>query len=159
MDEYVTTGTCTGMDVFEIAITLMDELNDAGKYRHEDTKEYQNRTRSILNVLQGELYMYSDTYKKNADWESGRRPVPAKLTDLYTTIDLDDYICLTVMPYGLASHLLMDENPSAAAFFQQRYDELKLQLQRGIPSDSEDIEDVYGLRGGINPYNEFSLWS
>lgn len=156
---YVTTGTTTGMDVFEIAITLMDELNDSGAYQHEDTVEYQNRTKAILNVLQGELYMYSDTYKKNTEWASGRRPVPAKITDLEAVIDLDDYICTTVMPYGLAAHLLMDENPSTASFFQQRYDELKAQLQRGMPVESVDIEDLYGPRGGISPYNEFSLWS
>ena len=156
---YTTTGTTTGMDVFEAAITLMDELNDEGKYKHEDTEEYRKRTRSILNILIGELYIYSDTYKKNQDWEKGRRPVAAMLEDLYTEIDLDDYICRTVMPYGLAAHLLLDENPTTAGFFQQRYDELKLGLMRGMPAESEDIEDVYGLRGGINPYNEFSIWS
>lgn len=153
---YTTTGTTTGMDVFETAITLMDELNDAGKYKHEDTEEYRQRTKAILNILIGELYVYSDTYAKNQDWEKGRRPVPAMLEDLYTEIDLDDYICRSVMPYGLAAHLLLDENPSSAGFFQQRYDELKAQLQRGLPAESEDIVDIYG---GINPYNEFGMWS
>jgi hypothetical protein len=78
------------------------------------------------------------------------------LEDLYTEIDLDDYICRSVMPYGLAAHLLLDENPSTAGFFQQRYDELKAQLSRGLPAESEDIIDVYG---GIEPYNEFGMWS
>ena len=153
---YTTTGTTTGMDVFETAITLMDELNDAGKYKHEDTEEYRQRTKAILNILIGELYVYSDTYAKNQDWEKGRRPVPAMLEDLYTEIDLDDYAAGTVLPYGLASHLLMDENPSTANFFQQRYDELKAMLMRGMPGESEDIVDVYGV---IEPYNEFSRWA
>lgn len=153
---YQTTGTTTGMDVFEIAINLMDELNDEGKYKHEDTEEYRMRTRAILNVLIGELYPFSDTYKKNQEWQTGRRPVAQMLEDLYTEIDLDDYICRSVMPYGLAAHLLLDENPSTAGFFQQRYDELKAQLSRGLPAESEDIIDVYG---GIEPYNEFGMWS
>ena len=55
---YTTTGTTTGMDVFETAITLMDELNDAGKYKHEDTEEYRQRTKAILNILIGELYVF-----------------------------------------------------------------------------------------------------
>ncbi len=155
---YSTTGTLTGMDVFQRAITLMDELDDEGKYKYEDTDEYRHRTLSILNVLISELYPYSDTYKLSSDWDTGRRPVPAFLDDLYTEIDLDDYCAGTVLPYGLASHLLLDENPSTASFFQQRYDELKASLMRGMPTVSEDIEDVYGLRGGINPYNEFSRW-
>ena len=140
---------------------MMDELNDTGKYKHEDTTEYLNRTLAILNILQGELYFYSDTFPKWQEWESGRRPVLLPLDDLYTAIDLDDYCAGTVMPYGLAAHLLLDENPSAAGFFQQRYDELKSALMRGLGKTnvSEDIEDVYGPKGGIFPYNEFSRWA
>ena len=153
---YQTTGTTTGMDVFESAITLMDELNDEGKYKNADTEEYRMRTRAILNVLIGELYPFSDTYKKNQEWQPGRRPVAQMLEDLYTEIDLDDYIGRSVMPYGLAAHLLLAEDPSTAGFCQQRYDELKAQLSRGLPAESEDIIDVYG---GIEPYNEFGMWS
>ena len=65
---YQTTGTITGMDVFQRAITMMDELNDEGKYKHDDTKEYQDRSLAILNTLQNELYPYSDTYPKWQEW-------------------------------------------------------------------------------------------
>lgn len=158
---YQTTGTITGMDVFQRAITMMDELNDAGQYRHADTKEYQDRTLAILNVLQNELYPYSDTCPKYTEWEKGRRPVLLPLEDLYTEIDLDDYCSGTVLPYGLAAHLLLDENPSAAGYFQQRYDELKAMLMSGAgrPGESEDIADLYGPCGGIYPYNELSRWA
>lgn len=157
---YVTTGTVTGMDVFQRAITMMDELDDSGKYRHDDTVEYQNRTVAILNILQGELYFYSDTFPKRQEWESGRRPVLEPLASLYDTIDLDDYCAGTVMPYGLAAHLLLDENPTAAGFFEQRYEELLrgLMAGRGTLASSEDIEDVYGPKGGIHPYNDHSRW-
>lgn len=63
------------------------------------------------------------------------------------------------MPYGLAAHLLMQEDPSSANFFQQRYEELLNMLRRGLPSESEDIVDLYGECGGISPYNEFGMWS
>ena len=152
---YTTTGTITGMDVFQRAITLMDELNDSGQYRYDDTQEYWNRTLAILQILQNELYPYSDTYKKNQDWQTGRRPIATTLDSMSDTIDLDDYCAGTVMPYGLASHLLMAEDPSSANFFQQRYDELKMSLMRGMPAVSEDIVDVYG---GLEPYNEFGRW-
>ena len=159
--DYQTTGTITGMDVFQRAITMMDELDDSGKYKYEDTTEYLNRTLAILNVLQGELYFYSDTFPKWQEWEQGRRPVLMPLQDLYTAIDLDDYCAGTVMPYGLAAHLLLDENPQTAGFFQQRYEELLrgLMTGKGKMTVSEDIEDIYGFRGGISPYNEFSRWS
>jgi len=152
---YQTTGTITGMDVFQRAITIMDELSDDGKYKHADTDEYRHRTLAILNVLQNELYPFSDTFKKNQDWGKGRRPVLPALEDLYSEIDLDDYCAGTVLPYGLVAHLLMSEDPANANFCQQRYDELKMQLMRGMPAESEDIVDVYG---GLWPYNEFGRW-
>jgi hypothetical protein len=82
--------------------------------------------------------------------------VAAQLEDLYSEIDLDDYCAGTVLPYGLAAHLLMSEDPSSANFCQQRYDELKASLQRGMPAESEDITDLYG---GLEPYNEFGMWA
>ena len=137
--------------VFDIAMGLMDELNEQGVTMTSDTKEYHNRTLFILNALRGELYPYSDTYKLG---EPGIRPIVSVIPDFKTDIDLDDYICQTVMPYGLAAHLLLDENPSAAAFFNDRYAELVALLSRGLPQGSVDIEDVYG---GIE-YGEFSHW-
>lgn len=147
----------TAQEVFEYAMTLMDELNEStGKADTGDTKEYKNRTLAILNILRGQLYPYSDTYETG---ESGKRPIAAKITDFTSAIGLDDYICQSVMPYGLAAHLLMQEDPSSANFFQQRYEELLNMLRRGLPSESEDIVDLYGECGGISPYNEFGMWS
>ncbi len=138
--------------VFETAMTLMDELNEStGKADTGDTKEYKNRTLKILNILRGELFPFSDTF---AVVTVGKRPICPTIDDFDTAIGLDDYICQSVMPYGLAAHLLMQEDPSSANYFQQRYDELKALLSRGLPAESEDIEDVYGSF----PYNEFSRW-
>ena len=137
--------------VFDIAMGLMDELSESGATDTSDTKEYKNRTLFILNALRGELYHYSDTYKAEVP---GKRPIVRYIDDFQTPIDLDDYICQTVMPYGLAAHLLLDENPSAAGYFNDRYQELYALLARGLPQGSEDIEDLYG---GIE-YGEFSRW-
>ena len=152
---YQTTGRITGMDIFQRAVTIMDELSDEGKYKYEDTDEYRNRTLAILNILQNELYPFSDTYKKNDEWKRGRRPVLESLDDLYTELDLDDYCAGSVMPYGLAAHLLLNEGPSTANFCQQRYEEMKAEAQRGMPAYSEEIVDLYG---GLKPYNDFGEW-
>lgn len=146
----------TGQDIFNTAMGMMDEVQN-GNPNTGDTAEYKDRTLYILNALAGELYPYSDTYTIG---EPGKRPIVSPITSMTDEIGLDDYICRTVMPYGLAAHLLLDENPSSASFFQQRYEELLRGLRAGgIPTASEDIVDVYGGCGGIEPYNEFSLWS
>lgn len=145
----------TAQQVFDIAMGMMDEVSDRGETVTADTTEYLNRTLFILNALRGELYPYSDTWELE---EEGERPIARLIESLDSNIPLDDYICQTVMPYGLAAHLLLDENPSSASFFNQRYEELKAGLARGLPTMSADIEDIYGVAGGIEPYNEFGMW-
>lgn len=141
----------TAQQVFEYAMHLMDEVNESsGKADNADTKEYKNRTLAILNILRVECYPASDTYIAQA----GKRPVCAEIKDFEEPIGLDDGICQGVLPYGLAAHLFLDENPSAASYFQQRYEEALVTAMRGIPAGSEDIT---GLYGGIE-FGQFSHW-
>jgi hypothetical protein len=123
--------------VFDSAIHLMDEQNETnGKTRTQDTKEYEFRTLSILNVLRNELYPYSDTYEVRTD---GRRPVCVELTSMEQPIDLDDALCQSVLPYGLAAHLLLGENDTMASFFNQRYAEMLNELRSRSTAEWEDI--------------------
>lgn len=131
----------TAQRVFDLTMALMDEMSETGETDTSDTKEYKNRTLNILNVLRGELYPFSDTYQETSP---GKRPIAVVIQNFTDEIVLDDYICQSVLPYGLAAHLLLDENPSSAGFFQQKYDELKASLARGLQKSSEEIEDVYG---------------
>lgn len=136
--------------VYEMAIALMDSMSDSGQADVADNDEYKHRALTILNILRGELYPYSDTHETDDEG----RPIAALIRDFEKPIDLDDYICQSIMPYGLAAHLLLQEDPAAANFFQQRYDELKMRLHIGLPTGSEEIEDVYGGW----PHNDFGSW-
>lgn len=131
--------------IFNNAMALMDEFSTTkvdGRYvpNANDTEEYKARTLPTLNILGGELYPYSDTYIPGED---GKRPIFPVVDDIEADVELDDYICRTVLPYGLAANLLLQEDPAVANFFQQRYDELRGNLQRGMPAVSVDMEDVY----------------
>lgn len=142
------------LDVFKLTMAKIDELNDKGEADTTDTREYKNRTLQILNILQGELYPYSDAYDPA---EAGKRAIALPIINFEEPIvSLDDYICRTVLPYGLAAHLLLDENPAMAGFFQQRYEELKRSLANGIAAVSEDIIDVYG--NGRFEHCEYGYW-
>lgn len=142
----------TAQWIFEKAMHLMDEVSEStGQADTADTKDYKHRTLPILNVLRVECFPYSDTY---AVVEPGRRPVCPEINDFDSEIGLDDGICQGVLPYGLAAHLLLDENPSLASYFQQRYEELLNALKRGMPTGSEEIVNLYG---GIE-YGKFARW-
>lgn len=123
----------TGQAIFDKAMALADA-------KGEDTQEYKNRSVSLLNILTGELYPYSDTFTAA---QSGKRPVATLIRSLSDTVDLDDYCAGSILPYGLAAHLLTTEDPNLASFLQQRYEEMCALVARGFPQEFEAIEDAY----------------
>ena len=138
--------------IFEKAMHLMDEISPAtGAADHADTGAYKNRTLAILNLLRVECFPASDTYQVS---EPGKRPICPEITDFESPIALDDGICQGVLPYGLAAHLLLEENPGMAAYFNGRYAEGLAAARRAIPAWAQDIADRYG---GIG-FERFARW-
>jgi hypothetical protein len=129
----------TAQEIFEIAMALMDEQDSAAD--SNDTAEYKQRTLYILTALRGELYPFSDTFAASAD---GRRPICPAVTAFDTPLGLDDFLCQTILPYGLAARLLLEENPVIASFFEQRYEELLSRYGGAGLAVSEAILDLYG---------------
>lgn len=144
--------TATMSDVFDVAIAVMDEINDSGKTQTADTEEYKRRTPGIMNILLAECYPYSDLKDPDAADSSWRRvDMDAWEDNLYK---IDNTLALGIMPYGLAANLLVDENPAAASYFQQRYDELLRGKKSRTPADVGEVENLYG---GIE-YGHFAMW-
>lgn len=142
----------TAQQVFDLAVQLMGAADrSSGRTDTADTAEYKNRTLAILNVLQSECLTCSDTYSPG---EGGARPVGPLVEDFATYLALDDGICLGALPYGLAAHLLLEENPSSAAYFNDRYEQRRTDLKNSVPRRFEPIETVYG---GIE-FGRFSSW-
>lgn len=142
----------TAQQIFDLAVQLMGAADRVtGRTDTADTAEYKNRALSILNVLQNECLDCSDTYAPGA---GGIRPVCPLLADFTTPLALDDGVCLGVLPYGLAAHLLLDENAPSAAFFNDRYEQRKTAMKNSIPRGFAPIENVYG---GIE-FGRFASW-
>lgn len=115
-------------DVFNIAMSLMDEESSDGTYAGYPD-EYKKKAWPILTVLQAELIA-------NA----------VAVTSDQSTLTVDDRTANMVLPYGLASHLLITEDTTRASFFNARYDELK----RKRPAKIAKITDVYGVIDGVS---------
>ena len=140
-------------DVFDKAIHWLDEQNEStGATLTSDTKEYSLRTPNILNMYLNVVYPYSDTY---AAREDGRRPFMEPVTAMTDEMDLDAYICMSVLPYALAAGIVKEENPAIANTALQIYAENLQRARSTLPAAVEDVDDVYG---GIE-YGEFSRWS
>ena len=131
-------------DIFEAAMGLMDELSAEGEAQTSDTAEYVLRTPAIINMLAGELKMLTG---EREDW------LPVESLDDAAPV-ADASYALSALPYGLAANLLVDENPSAASFYQQRYEELRAYYLSRFRTSVENIERLYG---GVE-YGEFAAW-
>lgn len=129
--------------VFAAAMGLMDELDPQGGAQSADTKDYERRAPAILNALCAELRTLTG---ESEGW------LPASGTE--DLLPVEENYGLSALPYGLAANLLVDENPSAASFYQQRYEELRAMFIARLPASVEDIELLYGGVGG----GSFSRW-
>ena len=142
----------TAQEVFDRAMHLMAESDDStGATVTADTQEYKVKSVGILNVLINECYPYSDTFQAL----EGKRGVLDPIYTLSDDIDMDDFLCGSVLPYGLAAELLKLEDASIANYLYQRYRELLELAKTSIAASSESIVDVYGIG---TEYNEFSRW-
>lgn len=132
----------TGQQVFDMAIHLMDEQNEAtGQTVTGDTKEYLLRSVNLLNVLKHECYDVSDTWQPGED---GKRGVCTYIESLDEDLDLDDVVAQGALPYGLASRLLLGENDVLADFFEQKFQEMLALLRRKSVAVFESIPLYYG---------------
>lgn len=131
-------------DVFNAAMAIMDELSNTGQAQTTDTKEYEYRTPSIINMMVSELKMLTGDFE---DWLAVEG-----MDDLVP--EANTSYALGCMPYGLAANLLVDENPTAASFYQQRYEELRNVY---VSRQSASIDDITNFYGGIE-HGEFSWW-
>lgn len=119
----------TAKQVYDQALVLLDEVTETGTVLADQPEYYQAKTLSILTSLQAELLPLSE--------------IPTVISSLSQELLLPDRTCLLVLPYGLAAHLLIQEDVNTASFYNSRYDELKVK----IPTEVSTIESVYGLSG------------
>ena len=120
-------------EIYDITMALMDEMIDNTTLEqtpnpdYPSTKDYQARTPGILTILQTEVVMFLKA--KGIDIDSLPR-----LETMEDNVDLDDNICMGVLPYGLAARLLGQEDTAMSSYFSQLYNS-------GLASAAESSDD------------------
>jgi hypothetical protein len=138
--------------VFDKAIHWIDAQNEStGSTNTADTKEYALRTPSIISLYLNVVYPYSDTYRNRED---GRRPYLEPVRSMTDELDLDAYICMSVLPFALAAGLLVEENDAVANAALQIYQE-NLARAAALPAAVGEVEDVYG---GLE-HGQYGRWA
>lgn len=125
----------------------MDEMLDSGAVDENSTRDYKARTPGILTILQTECII---ALKK----VGAKVQTLDAITNMTQDVDLDDDICMGVLPYGLAARLLGQEDSSLANYFSSLYegrlDNAVLSASSKYIAKQEQRPDVYSslLRAG-----------
>jgi hypothetical protein len=125
----------TAVEIFELTLGLIDEDDQDGAY--------EARVLPLLRILRSEIVRVL----------SRGAQVP-ELDSLDDELGLPDDICESVVTYGVAANLLLEEDPARASFFESKYEEELVKAVRRTPGEFAAINDIYG---GIE-YGEFGSW-
>lgn len=123
----------TAKQVYDMALVLMDEVTDSGTIEIEDPEAVEAKALNLLTQIQAELLPLSVT--------------PSIITSLEDTLHLSDRDALLIAPYGLAAHLLLNEQSEAAPFYNSRYEELKRKRRSTIAPITDNYNVINGMRG------------
>lgn len=130
----------TVQDVYNSALAIMNEDSD---------QSYETRVIPLVNSLIGQCWQMSEDYDtgSRAIWE----PVDSMDDEI---IGIDQHIALSVMPFGLASLLYLDEDSIRANSWWQVYQDGLVDARRS-PAKFKGIEDVYGI---LQSNNQDGRW-
>lgn len=120
----------TVQDVYNSALAIMNEVTDPS---------YENRVVPLVNSLIGQCWQMSEEY------DTGSRSMWTPVTDINDEIiGIDQNIAMSVMPFGLAALLYLDEDSVRSNSWWQVYQDGLIDARR-TPAQFERIEDVYGI--------------
>lgn len=141
----------TAQEIYEAAISLLDRRSQSDQTADNDENaDYKARTLDILNGLRFECAAASYNYNTR----KGNRNVD-KITDFDKPIlGIDDAVAQEAMPFGLAYHLVLQEDPTTADYLRLKYEESLAIFKREIPAEFEPIGSPYGG----NEWGEFARW-
>lgn len=120
----------TAQDVYEVALALMDEVEEDGKF----TATNDEKAPYLIDLLQRDLAFAEDV------------TVSTAISALTDSLVISDDTAMRIMPYGLAAKIaLADKDADAYNEYQSTYERLK----RTIRIDEADITDEYDVLTGL----------
>lgn len=122
----------TGLQLFNLTMGLMRKLVDDGTVNEATTKKFKAQAPYVITILQAELLKAENSTL-----------APVIIESLDNNLLIQDDTVIRIAPYGLAAQLLIEQNPDKAAFYNDKYEELK----RKIPAKFVSITDIYSIGG------------
>lgn len=124
----------TVQQVYDAALAIMHEAADTS---------YEQRVVPLVNTLIGQCWQMS------AEYDTGRRDMWRPVETVSDEImGIDQHIALSVMPFGLAALLYIDEDDARSNSWWAIYQEGLVDARRS-PAEFAAIEDVYDCMDAI----------
>ena len=150
-------------EAFPCSDTYADQLetySELTAYAPWDRVTYKGGRYRCLQTCQG------ISPENTAYWalisRPGKRPVHPPVTEMTDVVDMDDFICLSVLPAGLAALFVLDEDKDKYNAYWGDYQNRLAQARATLPAGDgfEDVENPYSFSGagaGIE-YGWFGRW-
>lgn len=113
-------------EIFDMALALINERDSSGAY-HSDVEDFEKNATSMITLLnQRLLYLQCHITGRdisNTTWDR-------TITSLDDPLTLNDKILLHVMPYALASMLILEEDSQRSAYFYSLFKDAEEKVMR-----------------------------
>jgi hypothetical protein len=120
----------TCQKIYEYALALMNMTKDDADY--EDSTIL-----GMLGVMANEVLDVSNSIAQRA----GRDPVLSvpPFGQMSADVPLEDKICTSVLPYGLAAKLMLEDDTTMASYFNAEYSQRAAQYAKPYLAVVEDV--------------------
>jgi len=136
---------------------------EKGDYAEGESVVYEGRRYLCIEDTDGADALPTDTTYWRDMGKAGKRPTHPSVTGLTDSVFMDDFICLTALPAGLAALFVYDEDTTKYNAFWGDYMNRLAQARATLPASDgfEEIENPYAFGGagaGIE-YGRFGRWA
>ena len=126
---------------YERAMALINERDSGGAY-HSDVRDFENNTPEFVNTAVTLLWLddcvIREVSVRDISWDF--QPV----TSMEDTVPLHDALASGVLPFLLASLLLLEEDHTRAEYFYRLYTDAKLRIMSAFATARRgSVKNVY----------------
>lgn len=130
----------TGKDIYDLALHLIGCKNADGT-DNEDCADYKSRSAALINILLAENQKLDRSLRN----DKSARIIP--LLSLENNVRCHELIAYGLLPFGLASLLVAEENAELSASLYERYLLNLKSVKESVTAVVHQISDCYRYYG------------
>lgn len=130
----------TGKDIYDLAVHLLGVKNSDGT-DNPDCDDFVSRAPAIINIL------LAETQRLDRSLRSDRNARMIPLSSLDDSLRCHELIAYGLLPFGLASLLIADEDYELSRSLYDRYLINLKDIKESVTAITHQISDCYSYRG------------